>query len=141
MLFKSAVILALGGLQVSHGAPYNTTVLEPESELNPRASGQTYFTADGYGDANCGGNKFWSYEVSWGTAEKCLSEKKEIRSVWVHNYGNCPDGKVRIIHHSEGSDCTTKYTLKSYGVKRGDCLNFQELGGAVFLVCDGRGWN
>jgi hypothetical protein len=103
-------------------APQMLSTINPtaDNSMIARASGITYFTADGYGGKDCTGNKFWSWEVSSGSMFGNLSEREEIKSVWVHHYGQCKDGHVKFQQASAHG-----VAFSSQSASRGQCLNLQ----------------
>lgn len=105
---------------------------------NVNAIGETFFTADGYYHIDCTGNNYWSYEIAAVPKTACLSEMQEIGSVWIHNYGDCPDDKVKVEQfgtpHCNGAPMSTQYT------SRGQCMGMANDGWGAYSIrisCEG----
>lgn len=123
-----ATVLAL--LPQAFSAPQVIANIESaENGASTKAFGTTYFTADGYYHTDCTGNKYWSYEVSAGSLSPYLGEKEEIGSVWIHNYGDCKDGHVKV----EQLDRTGNH-LSTQSTSRGQCLHLSNDGWGAYTV-------
>lgn len=135
-IFQAAAILA----SVVSALPAEQSPALNASSDAILAHGETYFTADGYYNTDCTGNKYWSYEVSEYSSIGCLNENSEIGSVWIHNYGSCADNQVHVGQY-DVKDCVNGERIAGQFTSRGTCLRMINNGNgdrSVQLSCEPR---